>query len=101
MVAGLLSGLVQVYRVAISPLIGPRCRFLPSCSDYALQALSTHRPVHALTLIARRLARCHPLGASGIDEVPPVLSCRCATHAQSAALFPKDPTDSRSCPPSV
>ena len=97
----LVIGLIGVYRAAISPLIGPRCRFLPTCSDYALQALSTHRPLHALTLIARRLARCHPFGASGIDEVPPVLGCRCATHVRSAALFPKDSTDTRSCPPSV
>ncbi len=89
-----LRAAVQIYRAAISPLIGPRCRFLPTCSDYALTALAQHRPGHALWLIARRLARCHPFGASGIDEVPPAYSCRCARHTKISLLLPKDSTGS-------
>ena len=89
-----LRAAVRVYRMAISPLIGPRCRFLPTCSDYALTALEQHRPDHALALIARRLARCHPWGASGLDEVPSPLRCRCARHARVSLLFPKDSTGS-------
>ncbi len=85
---------VLVYRAAISPLIGPRCRFLPTCSDYALQALSEHRTGHAVLLIAKRLARCHPLGASGLDEVPSTKTCGCARHANVPLLFPKDSTGS-------
>jgi len=99
--AVVFRGSVMVYRLAVSPFFAPCCRFLPSCSDYAQQALREHRLGHALKLILRRLSRCHPLGSSGIDEVPPILSCRCGSHGTTRALFPKDSTDPRSCPPSV
>jgi putative membrane protein insertion efficiency factor len=92
--SAVLRAVVHVYRAAISPLMGPRCRFLPTCSDYALAALAQHRPGHALALIGRRLGRCHPFGASGIDEVPPADSCRCARHSKISLLFPKDSTGS-------
>lgn len=59
------------YRYLLSPVLPPACRFLPSCSDYALEALRVHGPVTGLWLTARRLARCHPLGGWGIDPVPP------------------------------
>lgn len=89
MIRGVLRGLVFGYRLLISPLLGPRCRFLPSCSEYALVALSEHRLAHALGLIARRLARCHPFGASGLDEVPSVLRCHCGVHQRRRSLFTK------------
>ncbi|MDH3664095.1 MAG: membrane protein insertion efficiency factor YidD [Alphaproteobacteria bacterium] len=54
----------------ISPWIGPRCRFLPTCSDYALDALARHGAIRGSGLIVRRLARCHPFGGSGFDPVP-------------------------------
>ena len=70
----LLSAPIHFYRAAISPLMPPACRFEPSCSAYALEALKVHGPVKGLWLAARRLSRCHPIswlgGASGFDPVP-------------------------------
>lgn len=66
----LAIGLVQLYRYGISPLIGPRCRFQPTCSSYALEALKNLPFGRALWLIMRRLARCHPWGGCGYDPVP-------------------------------
>lgn len=66
----LLMWLVRGYRLAISPLFPPRCRFLPSCSDYALQALERHGAIAGVWLALRRFLRCNPLNPGGIDEVP-------------------------------
>ncbi len=63
--------LIQFYRLFISPMLGPRCRFYPSCSVYALEALEQHSIGNALWLIIKRLARCQPWGGSGYDPVPP------------------------------
>lgn len=62
---------IQAYRYVVSPLIGPRCRFAPTCSEYALIALSRHGPFKGGWLAARRILRCHPLNAGGYDPVPP------------------------------
>jgi len=64
-------GLIEVYRVALSPLLGPRCRYLPSCSEYAAEALRLHGLLRGGRLAVARLLRCHPWGGSGIDPVPP------------------------------
>jgi hypothetical protein len=70
----LLSAPIHLYRFTLSPLLPPSCRFTPSCSAYALEALKLHGPVKGLWLTARRLSRCHPIswlgGSSGIDPVP-------------------------------
>lgn len=70
-----VSAPIVGYRRLISPLMPPACRFHPSCSAYALEALQTHGPVKGLLLAIRRLLRCHPFtflgGGSGIDPVPP------------------------------
>ncbi len=58
------------YRFTLSPLLGGQCRFQPSCSEYALQALDVHSPLHALILIIKRLGRCHPFHQGGCDPVP-------------------------------
>ncbi|WP_221180249.1 membrane protein insertion efficiency factor YidD [Salinisphaera japonica] len=68
---------ILFYRRVISPLLGPRCRFYPTCSAYALQALSRHGPVKGLGLAIWRIMRCHPLNSGGHDPVPPR---RCGHH---------------------
>lgn len=62
---------VQGYRLLLSPWLGSACRFTPTCSAYALQALQTHGGVHGSYLAARRILRCHPGCAGGYDPVPP------------------------------
>jgi putative membrane protein insertion efficiency factor len=66
----LLTLLLRFYQLAISPLIGPRCRFYPSCSNYALEALRVHGAARGGWLAARRVCRCHPWNAGGLDPVP-------------------------------
>lgn len=68
--ARLLQLLVQGYRYTLSPLLGPRCRFTPTCSEYALDALGRHGAARGLWLTVRRLARCHPWHPGGYDPVP-------------------------------
>jgi len=62
--------LIRGYKFFISPQLPGACRFLPTCSDYAAQAVSRHGVVKGGWLAARRLARCHPLCAAGHDPVP-------------------------------
>jgi uncharacterized protein len=63
--------LLTGYRRFVSPLLGARCRFYPSCSAYALQAVLTHGAARGSWLALRRLSRCHPFHAGGLDPVPP------------------------------
>src|SRR5258708_19215648 len=67
----LLRGLIRLYQLVLSPLLPPRCRYLPNCSDYAIEALARHGVLNGLWLALRRIARCHPWGGSGYDPVPP------------------------------
>lgn len=62
---------VLAYRAVLSPLLGGRCRFEPTCSRYALEAYRTLSPLRATFLTVRRVLRCHPWGGSGYDPVPP------------------------------
>lgn len=62
---------LRFYQLALSPLIGGSCRFTPSCSQYATEAVARHGVVRGGWLAVRRLARCHPFGSFGIDPVPP------------------------------
>ncbi|MDE6145877.1 MAG: membrane protein insertion efficiency factor YidD [Muribaculaceae bacterium] len=62
---------IRLYRVCISPLFPPSCRFTPTCSQYAIEALKLHGPLRGLFLAVRRILRCHPWGGSGYDPVPP------------------------------
>ncbi|WP_428245722.1 membrane protein insertion efficiency factor YidD [Ferrovibrio sp.] len=63
---------IQAYRLFLSPWVGHNCRFQPTCSCYALEALERHGAMRGTYLTVRRLARCQPFGASGFDPVPPV-----------------------------
>jgi putative membrane protein insertion efficiency factor len=63
---------IRLYRAAVSPLLPASCRFHPSCSRYAMDALTTHGPFKGSYLAARRLLRCHPFHPGGLDPVPPL-----------------------------
>lgn len=67
----LLIGLLKLYRTFISPLYGQVCRYYPSCSAYALDAVREHGSLKGSWLAARRVLRCHPWAAGGYDPVPP------------------------------
>ncbi|MEO1689297.1 MAG: membrane protein insertion efficiency factor YidD [Pseudomonadota bacterium] len=69
--ARLLTVPIHAYRLLISPWLGRNCRFAPTCSEYALEALRTHGALRGGWLAARRVTRCHPWGGSGFDPVPP------------------------------
>jgi len=69
----LLIGVVQAYRYLLSPWLGSSCRFSPTCSAYALEALQTHGAARGGALTIKRLVRCHPWCAGGHDPVPPKL----------------------------
>lgn len=62
--------LVQIYRYTLSPLLGVNCRFQPTCSAYAVEALRTHGAFRGSRLALTRIARCHPWGGAGYDPVP-------------------------------
>ncbi len=62
---------IRAYQLTLSPLFSGSCRFEPSCSRYAMTAIEQNGFVRGVWLAARRLARCHPLGGSGLDPVPP------------------------------
>ncbi|HXU55005.1 MAG TPA: membrane protein insertion efficiency factor YidD [Casimicrobiaceae bacterium] len=66
----LLLGLLRLYQYALRPLLGANCRFYPSCSDYAREAIERHGAARGVWLAARRLGRCHPYHAGGYDPVP-------------------------------
>ncbi|MDK2963025.1 MAG: uncharacterized protein PWQ29_419 [Verrucomicrobiota bacterium] len=66
----LLIGMVRVYQKTVSRVTAPRCRFYPSCSDYAIEAIEKHGIVYGLWLSFRRICRCHPWNPGGYDPVP-------------------------------
>jgi uncharacterized protein len=76
----ILKGLIRLYRYFISPMLGPNCRFYPSCSCYAEEAIEHHGIVRGSYLTARRILRCHPWHAGGYDPVPPPTSIKPAPH---------------------
>ena len=62
---------IRIYQYCISPVLPPACRFTPTCSAYAVEAVMTHGVLRGGWLALKRLARCHPWGGSGYDPVPP------------------------------
>jgi putative membrane protein insertion efficiency factor len=82
MIAAMLAFAVRAYQWTIRPLIGPNCRFHPSCSDYAIEALQTHGALRGSVLSTRRILRCNPWHQGGLDPVPP---CTCHQNVRNAA----------------
>ena len=68
--AAAIAAVIRVYRYLVSPWLGANCRFLPTCSEYAIEAIDRHGAVRGVWLAARRVVRCHPWGAPGHDPVP-------------------------------
>ncbi|MGC6535915.1 MAG: membrane protein insertion efficiency factor YidD [Candidatus Puniceispirillaceae bacterium] len=66
-----LLGIIRAYQLFLSPLLGVNCRFQPSCSHYAIEALNKFGPLRGSALTFKRIVRCHPWGGSGYDPVPP------------------------------
>ena len=75
----ILVTLIRTYQLVISPLMGPSCRFQPTCSQYAIEALREHGPFFGLWFALKRIIRCHPMGGSGYDPVPKI-----TTHTSTA-----------------
>ena len=66
----IVVGLIRIYQWILSPILGPACRFEPTCSEYASEAIVAHGLIRGAWLGVRRIGRCHPLGESGYDPVP-------------------------------
>jgi len=66
----LLTFIIKLYKRVVSPLLPPACRFLPTCSEYAIEAIEKHGAPKGLYLALRRVLRCHPLREGGFDPVP-------------------------------
>ena len=86
--AHLAVGAIRTYQWTLRPLIGPNCRFWPSCSDYAIEAVRTHGAARGSALAAWRILRCNPWCDGGYDPVPP---CPCACVVPSDAERPSAP----------
>jgi putative membrane protein insertion efficiency factor len=67
----LMRGIIKLYQWTLSPLLGPACRYTPSCSHYAAEAIAVHGPLKGAWLGLKRIGRCHPWGGAGHDPVPP------------------------------
>lgn len=66
----LMIGPIRFYQMCISPMLPRACRYVPTCSQYAIEAIRIHGPLKGLSLASRRICRCNPWGGSGIDPVP-------------------------------
>ena len=80
MTAKILIALIRLYQLMLSPFLGGACRFVPSCSAYAREAIERHGALGGSWLALRRLLRCHPFGGSGFDPVPHAHSALSSKH---------------------
>jgi len=87
----LMTGLIRAYRYFLSPLLGSHCRFYPSCSQYALDAIDAYGPWTGLGMTLRRLGRCHPWHEGGYDPIP-LHTNHCANPIASGAQLESDPS---------
>jgi len=82
----IVIGLVRFYQLFISPVLGPRCRFYPTCSSYTIEAIKMHGVLCGSWLAIKRIGRCHPANPGGVDPVP---SCGCK-HSKKEATTTKN-----------
>jgi len=68
--AAVFVGIIKLYKMLISPILPPSCRYTPTCSEYGIQAIRKHGPFKGGWLTIKRIASCHPWGGSGYDPVP-------------------------------
>ena len=80
----LLLLLIRFYQLCISPLLGPRCRFYPTCSSYAMEAIQVHGAAKGFWLATKRLCKCHPFHPGGFDPVPQNTESSASTHSSTA-----------------
>lgn len=102
----LLIGIVRFYQLFISPILGPRCRFYPTCSSYTIEAIQKHGVLCGSWLAIKRIGRCHPANPGGVDPVP---TCGCHSKAdcreqpddneESVETATKESKDRRESPP--
>lgn len=85
LIGGILRGLIRGYQLVVAPVLGPRCRHLPSCSEYTSEAIAVHGPVRGAWLGFRRILRCHPWGTSGYDPVPGTDDAECRDGSRPAS----------------
>jgi putative membrane protein insertion efficiency factor len=90
--------LARVYKRWCSPALPAACRYVPTCSEYALEAVERHGATRGCLLAAGRLLRCHPFGGSGYDPVPPVFPLRCLRPASPDDFHPKSHQPQRARP---
>ncbi|MDP5008832.1 MAG: membrane protein insertion efficiency factor YidD [Glaciimonas sp.] len=93
----ILLFLLRCYKLGISPFLGQNCRFYPSCSAYAIEAISTHGALKGVALAACRLGRCHPWHAGGFDPVPPSPSTASTNSPATDPDSSLKPASSPSC----
>ena len=87
-----LTALVRAYQLIVSPWFAPTCRYYPSCSTYAVQALQRHGPVRGLGLAIWRLLRCNPWSAGGVNQVPPRRGRKTGHHTHEYVAAPQGRT---------
>ena len=92
--AFVLRAVIRLYQLFIAPLLGPRCRFAPSCSAYAAEAVTRHGALMGSWLAVRRIARCHPWNDGGYDPVPDTLNLTQA-HKAHRSCCPQPPHTSK------
>lgn len=68
--SGFLVGLIKLYQIALSPWLGKNCRFLPTCSEYAIEVIKSHGIIHGIYLASKRILKCHPFHPGGLDNPP-------------------------------
>nr|CAC86910.1 hypothetical protein [Pseudomonas putida] len=86
LLTAVMVGCIRVYQYTISPLLGPRCRFWPSCSSYTIEAIQVHGPFKGGWMAVKRIVKCHPGSPGGMDPVPGGRSERSAVKMTTALL---------------